>query len=92
MGFGRLRWPAWEMDVPRPSPNQSLLSRTAGFVSVLRVTDDCDEKGRRQAAEIGTLAASHISKAASRRALGKGLWELGNGSLRSICLSRDLCD
>jgi hypothetical protein len=41
MDFGRLRWPAWEKDAPRPSPNQSLLSRTAGLVSVLRVTDDC---------------------------------------------------
>jgi hypothetical protein len=45
MCFGRLLWPTWEMDAPQPSPNQSLLSRTAGLVSVLRVTDDCDEKG-----------------------------------------------
>jgi hypothetical protein len=86
MGFGRLRWPSREKDAPRPSPNLSLLSRMAGCVSVLRVTDDCDEKGRRQVAEMGTLAASHISKAASRGALGTGLWELGVESLRSICL------
>ena len=46
MGFGRLLGPAWEMDAPQPSPNQSLLSRMAGFVSVVRVTDDCDEEGR----------------------------------------------
>jgi len=58
----------------------------SGSVSVLRATDDCDEKGRRQVAEMGALAASHISKAASRGALGAGLWELGVGSLRSICL------
>src|SRR5229473_2940194 len=58
MDFGRLRWPAWEMDAPRPSPNQRLLSRTAGLVSVLRVTDDCDEKGRLQIMEVGALAAS----------------------------------
>jgi hypothetical protein len=45
MDFGRLRWPAWEKDAPQPSPNQSLLSRTAGFVSVMRVMDVCDEKG-----------------------------------------------
>ena len=44
MGFGRLRWPAREKGAPRPSPNQSLLSRMAGLVSVQRVTDDCDEK------------------------------------------------
>ena len=90
MGFGRLRWPSWEMDALRPSPNQNLLSRMEGLVSVKRVTGDCDEKGRRQVAEVGTLAATHISKTASRGALGTGLQgygELGVGSLRSIFLS-----
>ena len=53
MGFGRLRWPAWEMGAPRPSPNQSLLSRMADLVSVMRVTDGGDEKGRRQVTEMG---------------------------------------
>jgi len=32
------------------------------------------KKVRRQLAEVGALAASHISKAASRGALGTGLW------------------
>src|SRR6267378_7133402 len=45
-GFGRLRWPSREMGAPQPSPNLSLLSRMADFVSVLRVTDDGDEKGQ----------------------------------------------
>jgi hypothetical protein len=35
------------------------------------------KKVRRQVAEMGTLAASHISKAASRGALGTGIWVVG---------------
>ena len=58
MGFGRPLGPPWEMGAPQPSPNQSLLSRMAGFVSVLRVTDDCDERrsgGRLQRAILRAL-------------------------------------
>jgi len=57
--------PAWEKDAPRPSPNQSLLSRTAGLVSVLRVTDDCDEKGR--ASDCGSGSRAHAPKRALAR-------------------------
>jgi hypothetical protein len=54
MGFGRLLWPGWEMGAPQPSPNLSLLSRTADFVSVMRVTDDCDEIRRASDCRRGT--------------------------------------
>src|SRR5216684_4676787 len=86
MDFGRLRWPAWEMDAPRPSPNQRLLSRTAGLVSVLRVTNDCDENVGRRLRKWTHPRRRTSSKAASRWAVGAGVWELGVGSLRSICM------
>jgi len=68
MDFGRLRWPAWEKDAPRPSPNQSLLSRTAGWVSVMRDTDDCDEKS--QASGCGNGNARGVAHLESREPWG----------------------
>ena len=68
MGLGRRRWPACEKDAPRPSPNQSLVSRTEGLVSVLRVTDDCDEKG--PASSCGNGNAHGVAHLESREPWG----------------------
>jgi hypothetical protein len=57
----------------------------AGCVSVLRVTDDCDEKG--QASGCGNGNARGVAHLESREPWGTrtGLWEPGLGSLRSLC-------
>jgi len=55
MDFERPRWPTWEKDAPRPSPNQRLLSRMEGSVSMMCVTDDWNEKGRHQIAVLAAL-------------------------------------
>src|SRR5438270_686393 len=44
MGLGRPRWPSWEMDAAQPCPKQMSLSPIAGWVSVMCVADDCDER------------------------------------------------
>ena len=48
MGLGRPRWPSWEMDAAQPCPKQMSLSPIAGWVSVMCVIDDCDEKTKRR--------------------------------------------
>jgi len=65
------------MGAPQPSPNLSLLSRTAGSVSVLRVTDDCDEKG--QTSGCGNGNARGVAHLESRESWGTrcrivGVW------------------
>src|ERR1700730_794515 len=62
---------SWEKDGPRPSPNQSLLSRMAGFVSVLRVTDDCDEKGHNAGHVARTPQVGGASNSDSGNLLGR---------------------
>ena len=79
MGFGRLRWPFRDMGAPRPSPNQSLLSRAAGCVSVLRVTDDCDEKG--EASDCGNGNTRGVAYLESLEPWGTRYRIMGSGLL-----------
>jgi len=56
------------MGAPQPSPNLSLLSRMADFVSVKRVTDDGDEKG--QTSGCGSGNARGVADLESREPWG----------------------